>query len=284
MNDYVDKLKEDFDIQENLTPLIFTRFSKTPYPNKNKEAAFGEKLCILYRIEFMVYHIRYSLKILAFAYEKSHEILKLDTRLPDDVHLEKELATFRNFLRRYRNLNATFRLLIRFSELFESRRLITDTVLTKQDKVTLKTNDEGCLFIVYSSVENGILIRFSWKIEWNIKERHFMDVIDVAYNDFILGLPNARYIEKEMTVLTHHSLDFGIKLKIWRLLMIDLRNAEEWLEQKRTRCKKSLNTNGESVLVISDSEDEIEMIPTNEIRGQKQQPRTRESPVIYLSD
>ncbi|KAG5872460.1 hypothetical protein JTB14_024041 [Gonioctena quinquepunctata] len=266
-----EKLKQDFDITENLSDIKFTRFITTPYQNDTKKAVFGEKQSILYSAEFTTFNIDYSLRIFCFAYEKFHEILKLDISLCDKM-VEKEIVPCRNFLQRQRKLNTTFRALIEFSKFFEARRLITDIVLSKEAKLILTTDEEGSLLIQYSSdLAKIIQIQIRWKIEWNIKECLFSDVIEVYYKDF--DLPTTSAVKEKLEMLTHPSLDFHTKLKLWRLLMDHLHKSEEYVIRTLAQSSCDSRFEAENILVISDSDEDTNQADSDTFTSSKKKRR-----------
>ena len=73
------KLKLDFDVNVDLTDILFTNGNIRKY-NENSKNAFGEKLCLIYTFDFTIYNVQFSMKILAFAYVST--ILDI----PENVH------------------------------------------------------------------------------------------------------------------------------------------------------------------------------------------------------
>lgn len=68
-----------------------------------------------------------------------------------------------------------------------------------------------------------------------------------------VDVPNSTYIKEELESLTHPSLDFAMKLKIWKQLFSDL---SEYDSQIQATVIISDNEQEDNVLVISDSEDD----------------------------
>lgn len=62
------KLKLDFNINVDLSDVIFVKGNIRKYNETTTNNVFGEKLCLLYAVEFLIYNVPFSLKILAFAY------------------------------------------------------------------------------------------------------------------------------------------------------------------------------------------------------------------------
>lgn len=62
------KLKLDFNINVDLSDVVFVKSNIRKYNENTTNNVFGEKLCLLYAIEFSIYNVPFSLKILAFAY------------------------------------------------------------------------------------------------------------------------------------------------------------------------------------------------------------------------
>lgn len=66
---FVNKLKQDFNINVNLSDVIFTKTNIDLYNNnENRSTSFGEKLCLLYIADCTVFNMQFSMKILTFNY------------------------------------------------------------------------------------------------------------------------------------------------------------------------------------------------------------------------
>ncbi|KAJ8936632.1 hypothetical protein NQ314_012248 [Rhamnusium bicolor] len=276
------KLKLDFNINVDLTDIVFTNGNINKY-NENSNNVFGEKLCLIYTFDFTIYNVQFSMKILAFAYEKSSEILKLDIDL-GNKHIEKEIAACRNFLQRHRNLNATFSTLIQFAKFVETRRLISAIVIAKEPKVVFSKYEDGGLVVKYLDNLSNVLIGICWSINWNLKESMVVDVIEVYYNNFVL--PNANDIKYRLTSLTHPTLDFHTKLKLWKLLMNDLRkNTKSTIQAVITITEPKPVSEADSVLVISDNDEDNNNTSSSQISKNKRRKMETEvcsSSVIYV--
>ncbi|KAJ8973912.1 hypothetical protein NQ317_000457 [Molorchus minor] len=239
-----DKLKLDFNISADLSDVVFTKGDIKKY-NENVSDVFGEKLCLVYTTEFKIYNVHFSIKMLSFIYAKSNEILKLDINL-NDPHLEKEMAACRNFLQRHRNLNATFATLTQFAKFNEMRRLVGAIVLCKEPKFVLSKKPDGGVNIKYLDNLSKVLIDIHWTIDWNLKDSSVVDIIEVYYNNF--DLPNASDIREKLTRLTHPSLDFHPKLKLWKLLLDDLRKKQQ---EYNSSCDNHYRTSRSSTFIRS---------------------------------
>lgn len=249
MENEINTLKKDLGIVEDLSDIRFLQIHKENYKTEVNENSFGEKLATLYIIRFSIFNFVYCMKLLVFIYESSCEILKLDLKLQDEV-LQKEMEVCRNFLQRSRNINSTFLNLKKFSRFCEARRLIINIVLKKEPRISLYRNDEDALCIKYTCDSPNIMIEICWKIGWDLKNCDILDTIEVYYNNF--ELPNAQFIQEELEALTHPSLEFNIKLKLWKQLISDL--------SEHTRpvivIDNEPNDQSDNVLVISDSDED----------------------------
>nr|CAH7767579.1 unnamed protein product [Callosobruchus chinensis] len=213
------------------------------------ENVFGEKHFLLYTCDISIYNVSFLIKILSFNYVKKNEILKLDIEVPDK-QVEKEVARTRNYLKRYRNLNETLRLLIQTSKFLETRRLITEILFSKESCISLSRLDDGALSIQYSEEidEVSIKIIVGWRIDRDLNSNAVIDVIEVYYNNF--NLPNAPVIKDILTSLTHPSLGFHEKLKLWKSLIGNLQD-----KQARRMSSSALQStqDPDNVILISDS-------------------------------
>ncbi|VEN35921.1 unnamed protein product [Callosobruchus maculatus] len=245
---FLEKLKANFDITTNLRDVLFKECSIKKYSDIN-ENVFGEKLFLLYTCDISIYNVSFLIKILSFNYVKKNEILKLDIEVPDK-QVEKEVARTRNYLKRYRNLNETLRLLIQTSKFLETRRLVTEILFSKEPWISLSRLDDGALCIQYLEETDDLSIKIivGWRIDRDLKSNAVIDVIEVYYNNF--NLPNAPVIKDILTSLTHPSLDFHEKLKLWKSLIVNL-------QDKRTRRMPSsslqITSDTDNVILISDS-------------------------------
>ncbi|KAJ8963455.1 hypothetical protein NQ318_018937 [Aromia moschata] len=279
---FCNKFKSDFNINVDLSDVVFTKGDIRKY-NDNTNNVFGEKLCLVYTTEFTIYNVQFSMKVLTFTYEKSYEILKLDINL-NNPYIEKEMAACRNFLQRHRNLNATFVTLIQFAKFVEMRRLLSAVVLDKEPKIVLSKKEEGGLNVKYLDNLSKVLIDIHWRIDWSLKESMVVDVIEVYYNNFVL--PNGNDIKQKLTSLTHPSLDFHTKLKLWKLLVDDLRkNTRNTVKAVITITEAQRLSEADSVLVISDNEDENGKSDVSDLSKNKRrriEPQVCSSSVVYV--
>lgn len=62
------KLKLDFNVNVDLSDVVFIKGNIRKYNETSASNVFGEKLCLVYTIDFLIYNVPFSLKILAFAY------------------------------------------------------------------------------------------------------------------------------------------------------------------------------------------------------------------------
>ncbi|CAH0551378.1 unnamed protein product [Brassicogethes aeneus] len=248
---FVNKLKEDFNINVSLTDVVFTKTRIELYNNnENKHSSFGEKLCLLYLADFTIYNIQFSIKILTFNYDNSNEVLKLDITIPDKW-LEKEMASCRNFLQRNRNLNLTFNVLTEFAKFLEARRLICEVVFTKEPRVNITRDEQGGIKVKCLDILSNMYFGTYWRIEWNLKNFSVIDMIEFYYTNF----DNRGGIKEKMEKLTHPSLDFHNKLKVWKALMSEIQKytKEKLMVLRSVMIRKNPS---DDVLIISDTEDE----------------------------
>ncbi|XP_049819255.1 uncharacterized protein LOC109609342 [Aethina tumida] len=250
---FVNKLKQDFNINVNLSDVIFTKTNIDLYNNnENRSTSFGEKLCLLYIADCTVFNMQFSMKILTFNYDKSNEVLKLDINI-HDKWIEKELASCRNFLQRNRNLNLTFSILTEFAKYIEARRLICDVVFMKEPRVTLTKDEQGGLKIKCLDMFSKIYFATYWRIEWNLKDYSIKDFIEFYYTNF----DNPSTIKTIMENIIQPSQEFQTKLKLWKSFMDAVRaSTKDGIAVVRpdTIHKRSNDTD---VLVISDTEDDF---------------------------
>nr|CAI5837714.1 unnamed protein product [Callosobruchus analis] len=242
---FLEKLKANFGVTTNLRDVVLKNCSIKKYSDIN-ENVFGEKLFLLYTCDIAIYNVSFLIKILSFNYVRKSEILKLDIEVPDK-HVETEVARTRNYLKRYRNLNETIRLLIQTSKFLETRRLVTEILFNKEPCITLSRLEDGALCIQYLEEINDLPIKIivGWRIDRDLNSNAIIDVIEVYYNNF--NLPNAPVIKSILTSLTHPNLDFHEKLKLWKSLIMNLRD-------KQTRSSALQSTlDPDNVILISDS-------------------------------
>ncbi|KAJ8924116.1 hypothetical protein NQ315_006898 [Exocentrus adspersus] len=276
------KLKLDFNLNADISEVVFVKGSIKKYNEVTANSVFGEKGCLLYVVDILIYNVHFALKILTFAYENSSEILKLEIEVPDK-NLEKEIAACRNFQQRHRNLNGTFLMLIQFAKLVETRRLIFHIVVSKEPKASLSAHEDGGFMIKYMDNSSNVMIHINWRIAWSMKDSLIVDMIEVYYNNFMA--PNGNDIKENLTRLTHPCLDFHTKLKLWKLLMFDLRKyACSTIQAVITIRETQTVSEADSVLVISDNEEAGSSNLPDVVRSKRRRIEARPCPssVVYV--
>ncbi|CAH2010439.1 unnamed protein product [Acanthoscelides obtectus] len=230
------------------------------------------RVCCLPRLIY--YHIFYLFCSTNRNLEKRNEILKLDIEVPDK-EVEKEIARTRNYLKRYRNLNEAIRLLIQTSKFLETRRLITDILFNKEPCITLSRLDDGGLCVQYLKETDSLCVKIlvGWRIDRDMNTNTIIDVIEVFYNNF--NLPNASVIKNILTSLTHPTLDFHKKLKLWKLLIGCLQGKQTSLARTQSRRVVRSTSDADNIIVISDS--------TSTVTDNEQASSIKEANVICTS-
>jgi serine phosphatase RsbU (regulator of sigma subunit) len=168
----IEEFKKTFHINTDVSDVNFRKLNVEPYNSLEQNHQFGEKICLLYQIELIVFNIEIHLRILSFKYEDHVEVLKLEIKVLNDL-LAREIAACKNFLQRKRVMNLTFEVLIKFAQLFEMRRLICQTVFRKQTNVTTITDDTGIIVKCCSDDRKVKYLELNWTISWNVEQYEF---------------------------------------------------------------------------------------------------------------
>ena len=101
---------------------------------------------------------------------------------------------------------------------------------------------------------------------------------------FFLVLPNGNDIKLRLTNITHPTLDFHTKLKLWKLLMTDLRKNTKSTIQAVITITEPVSE-ADSVLVISDNEEDNNNTDPSQVstnKRRKMEPQVCSSSVIYV--
>jgi hypothetical protein len=193
----IEEFKKTFHINTDVSDVNFRKLNVEPYNSLEQNHQFGEKICLLYQIELIVFNIEIHLRILSFKYvrlcnvfklfcnisfQEDHvEVLKLEIKVLNDL-LAREIAACKNFLQRKRVMNLTFEVLIKFAQLFEMRRLICQTVFRKQTNVTTITDDTGIIVKCCSDDRKVKYLELNWTISWNVEQYEVSDFIEFYFN------------------------------------------------------------------------------------------------------
>ncbi|KAJ3638414.1 hypothetical protein MTP99_001780 [Tenebrio molitor] len=254
----IEEFKKTFHINTDVSDVNFRKLNVEPYNSLEQNHQFGEKICLLYQIELIVFNIEIHLRILSFKYEDHVEVLKLEIKVLNDL-LAREIAACKNFLQRKRVMNLTFEVLIKFAQLFEMRRLICQTVFRKQTNVTTITDDTGIIVKCCSDDRKVKYLELNWTISWNVEQYEVSDFIEFYFNYSVLKQDDADKIKQKLSILVEPTFDFHPKLKLWKLLMEDLYGCGP-----RRRTYRKINVKTIDVLEIfdSDSDDSVIEIET----------------------
>lgn len=193
----IEEFKKTFHINTDVSDVNFRKLNVEPYNSLEQNHQFGEKICLLYQIELIVFNIEIHLRILSFKYvrlcnvfklfcnisfQEDHvEVLKLEIKVLNDL-LAREIAACKNFLQRKRVMNLTFEVLIKFAQLFEMRRLICQTVFRKQTNLTTITDDTGIIVKCCSDDRKVKYLELNWTISWNVEQYEVSDFIEFYFN------------------------------------------------------------------------------------------------------
>ncbi|KAF7278545.1 uncharacterized protein LOC143195831 [Rhynchophorus ferrugineus] len=252
--------KFDLNLDQNSDELKFLNFDVSRYQQSHTKSVFGEKQSLSYMFHFTTYNLEYIVKLLAFQYDNKMETLKLDIE-PLNIDTKKELEYCCNYLKRRRNLNQMFITIIQFSRFIEARRLICDVILKKCNKVTISSNKDGGIIIVYSNELMQIKFGIMWSIIYN-SVQEITDVVEVYYKN--VECPNKDSIKHKLIKITHPNLNFTTKYHLWKELFRDLEKDTRQKEIPSTYSPApsgSLNveimdtSEATGIVLVSDSED-----------------------------
>jgi hypothetical protein len=259
----IEEFKKTFHINTDVSDVNFRKLNVEPYNSLEQNHQFGEKICLLYQIELIVFNIEIHLRILSFKYEDHVEVLKLEIKVLNDL-LAREIAACKNFLQRKRVMNLTFEVLIKFAQLFEMRRLICQTVFRKQTNVTTITDDTGIIVKCCSDDRKVKYLELNWTISWNVEQYEVSDFIEFYFNYSVLKQDDADKIKQKLSILVEPTFDFHPKLKLWKLLMEDLYGCGP-----RRRTYRKINVKTIDVLEIFDSDSDDSVIEIDETYRQE---------------
>lgn len=102
----------------------------------------------------------------------------------------REIASCKNFLQRKRSINLTLKVLLKFAQLFEMRRLICCSVFKKRSAIQIHETEEG-MNIKCFSYSGSLLLRVNWTFSWEIEKYEVLDYIEFLLDK--TGNPFVKY-------------------------------------------------------------------------------------------